>query len=412
MLKMKLLYKKRDNNNMIISLLTEESDDLWYVYNLISINDEIEAFTSRKVHKDIGNNSYVTEIKKLVLILSITKIDFDSESNSLRVSGKNVKNNDYVKIGQYHTFDIGINEKIKIIKKNWDIIYNEKLEECTNIKMYSEVGILLIDCGCANMYLLTDSLYKSIFSINKIIHKKKEKNNNSLYKKSLENFFSAVLNNLYVNLNFEKIKCIVLGGPGFFKNDFFDFIYKKSEQKDNKEMLGIKHKFLIVKTSSIYKNSLNEILNDENMKKEILNMKAISHVNILNKFYKLFDKNEEKVCYGPKEVDYASNMNAIDSLLITDKTLRNCDLNRRKRYVQLLQNVKNTGGKVFIFSDNHTSGEQLNSLTGVAAILKFPIFYENSLKEYPNDRENNQLNQKLLIYDVNDNIKKETNFFS
>ncbi|SOV75171.1 PelOta protein homologue, putative [Plasmodium sp. gorilla clade G3] len=373
---MKLLYRKRDNDKMIIGLITEEDDDLWGVYNLLSLNDEIESYTSRKVQKDIGNNSYVTEIRKMMLTLCITKIDFDCENNSLRVSGKNVKVNEYVKIGQYHTFDIGLNVKIKIMKKNWDHIYREKLEECTNIKNNCEIAILLIDCGRANMYLLTQQLYKTVFSINKIIHKKKEKNNSSSYKKSLESFFNIVLKNLYSSINFEKIKCIVLGGPGFFKNDFFTYLYEKSDMKNDKNILTLKNKFLIVKTSNIFKNSLNEILNDENMKKQILSLKVVSHVDILNKFYKIFEKNEDKICYGPDEVKYASKINAIDSLLITDKTFRSCDVKTRKEYVQVVQHVKNTGGQVYIFSDNHTSGEQLNSLTGIAAILKFPIFYD------------------------------------
>ncbi|SCA48476.1 PelOta protein homologue, putative [Plasmodium ovale] len=375
---MKLLYKKREHNEMIMSLVTEEEDDLWHLYNLLSVGDQVEAYTSRKVHKEIGNNNYATEIRKMVLSLCVTKIDFDSANNNLRVAGRNVKNNDFVKIGQYHTFDIGINEKIKIVKKNWDHIFKEKLEECTNIRNTSEVGILLIDCGHANMYLLTENLYKNVFSVNKIIHKKKEKNNNSLYRKHIDSFYKEVLNSLYQNINFEKIKCIVLGGPGFFKNDFFHFVYNKSEIKNEKKILNIQEKFLIIKTSSIYKTSINEIINDEHMKKKILNMKVVSHIDILNTFYKIFEKNEEKVCYGDAEVRHASSQNAIDSLLITDSIFRNCDVLRRKAYVSMVEQVKKTGGKVYIFSDQHTSGEQLNSLTGIAAILKFPVFFENN----------------------------------
>ncbi|SBT75555.1 PelOta protein homologue, putative [Plasmodium ovale] len=374
---MKLLYKKRENNEMIMSLVTEEEDDLWHLYNLLSVGDQVEAYTSRKVHKELGNN-YATEIRKMVLSLCVTKIDFDSANNNLRVAGRNVKNNEFVKIGQYHTFDIGINEKIKIVKKNWDHIFKEKLEECTNIRNTSEVGILLIDCGHANMYLLTENLYKNVFSVNKIIHKKKEKNNNSLYRKHIDSFYKEVLNSLCQNINFEKIKCIVLGGPGFFKNDFFHFIYNKSEIKNEKKILNIQDKFLIIKTSSIYKTSINEIIKDEHMKKKILNMKVVSHIDILNTFYKIFEKNEEKVCYGDAEVRHASSQNAIDSLLITDSIFRNCDVLRRKAYVNMVEQVKKTGGKVYIFSDQHTSGEQLNSLTGIAAILKFPVFFENN----------------------------------
>ncbi|VWU52536.1 PelOta protein homologue, putative [Hepatocystis sp. ex Piliocolobus tephrosceles] len=391
---MKLLYKKIDHGKIIIGLIIEEDDDLWHTYNLLSVNDEIEAFTTRKVHKDIGNNTFVTETKKLVLILNVTKIDFDSKNNSLRVSGKNVKPNDFVKLGQYHTFEICVNDKIKIIKKQWDSLFKEKLNECTNIKNTSKVCILLIDCGHANMYFLTENLCKHVFSVTKIIQKKNKQNykqgkqtssssshsnNNdlSLYKKSLNSFFKEILNNFVQTVHFEKMECFVLGGPGFFKTDFFNYIYNVSDIKHNNDILNIKNKFLFVKTSSAYKNCLNEIINDENIKKKILNTKVIAHVDILNKFYKYFEKNEEKVCYGDKEVRYASSQNAIESLLITEQILRNCDLSTRKAYVNIVQNVKNSGGKIFIFPDHHTSGEQLTSLTGIAAILKFPIYMNN-----------------------------------
>lgn len=404
---MKLLYKKRANDQMVLSLIAEESDDLWNLYNLIAIDDEIEAFTVRKVYKEKANESFVTEAKKMVLCLKITKVEFEHDCCNLRVSGKNLRNNEFVKLGQYHTFNIGLNEKVKLIKNKWDYMYSEKLKESTSVQMTSEVAILLLDCGSANMYLLTNQLSKHIFNVSKSIHKKRDKGNNSLYKKSMEQFFALVINNLYANLNFEKIKVIVLGGPGFFKNDFYDFIYKTSEKKNDKLILSLKEKFLIVKTSSIYRNSLNEILNDESLKARILNMKVLLHISVLNTFYKYFDKNEERICYGPSEVEYACSLNAIESLLITDKVLRNSDTNTRKKYVRLVQNVKDYGGKVFVFSDLHTSGEQLNSLTGIAAILKFPVFFEKKQVDYSSPLEEiDEQNEKNKEKETNENNMK------
>lgn len=45
----------------------------------------------------------------------------------------------------------------------------------------------------------------------------------------------------------------------------------------------------------------------------------------------------------------------------------------RKKYVNLVNSVKGSGGTVHIFSSMHASGEQLAQLTGVAAILRFPL---------------------------------------
>ncbi|KAL0918675.1 hypothetical protein M5K25_010698 [Dendrobium thyrsiflorum] len=51
----------------------------------------------------------------------------------------------------------------------------------------------------------------------------------------------------------------------------------------------------------------------------------------------------------------------------------NADVSARKKYVNLVDSVKNSGGSVHIFSSMHVSGEQLAQLSGIAAILRFPL---------------------------------------
>jgi protein pelota len=38
-----------------------------------------------------------------------------------------------------------------------------------------------------------------------------------------------------------------------------------------------------------------------------------------------------------------------------------------------MSGVREAGGEVFVFSAMHVSGEQLSKLTGIAAILRFPL---------------------------------------
>lgn len=45
----------------------------------------------------------------------------------------------------------------------------------------------------------------------------------------------------------------------------------------------------------------------------------------------------------------------------------------RKRWVELVESVEASGGKVFIFSARHESGKQLSDLSGVAAVLRFSM---------------------------------------
>ncbi|CAF4186522.1 unnamed protein product, partial [Rotaria magnacalcarata] len=52
---------------------------------------------------------------------------------------------------------------------------------------------------------------------------------------------------------------------------------------------------------------------------------------------------------------------------------RNIDFTKRRRFVQLVDSVKESGGTVRLFSSMHASGERLSQLTGIAAILRFPM---------------------------------------
>jgi len=46
---------------------------------------------------------------------------------------------------------------------------------------------------------------------------------------------------------------------------------------------------------------------------------------------------------------------------------------QRRKYVDLVEAVRGRGGEVLIFSSMHESGQQLNLLTGIAAILTYPL---------------------------------------
>jgi peptide subunit release factor 1 (eRF1) len=46
---------------------------------------------------------------------------------------------------------------------------------------------------------------------------------------------------------------------------------------------------------------------------------------------------------------------------------------KKNRYVTFMEACRSNGAKVLIFSSLHVSGEQLQQLTGIAAILRYPL---------------------------------------
>jgi protein pelota len=97
-----------------------------------------------------------------------------------------------------------------------------------------------------------------------------------------------------------------------------------------------------------------------------------------------------------QDIVIADSRMAVQSLLLTDELFRASNIATRKKYVQLVESVREHGGDVKICSALHVSGErtssglhgvscvscsrwrvfssaELKQLGGVAAVLRFPL---------------------------------------
>jgi protein pelota len=106
---------------------------------------------------------------------------------------------------------------------------------------------------------------------------------------------------------------------------------------------------------------------------QLADTKMAKEVDILSKFMRMMDTNPDQAQYGYLHVFMANEQGAVDSLLVTDELFRSSDIATRKQYVNLVEQVRENGGKVYIFSSLHVSGTQLQKVSGVAAILRFPM---------------------------------------
>jgi len=87
----------------------------------------------------------------------------------------------------------------------------------------------------------------------------------------------------------------------------------------------------------------------------------------------MIDTHPDKAYYGYAHVKRADDELAVDHLLVTDGLFRSATIQVRKRYVELVESVREHGGTVHILSSMHLSGQQLAQVSGVAAILRYPL---------------------------------------
>ncbi|KAG5545707.1 hypothetical protein RHGRI_018002 [Rhododendron griersonianum] len=100
-------------------LYPDESDDLWLAYNLIAEGDTVLAVTVRKVLREAasgGRESQDAERVKLKLEIKVEAMDYDKEGSVLRIRGKNILENEHVKIGAFHTLEIQLHRPFVLRK--------------------------------------------------------------------------------------------------------------------------------------------------------------------------------------------------------------------------------------------------------------------------------------------------------
>ncbi|XP_075969786.1 pelota mRNA surveillance and ribosome rescue factor [Anticarsia gemmatalis] len=370
---MKLVYKNIEKDGCgSIALIPEESEDMWHAYNLIAQGDAVTASTVRKVQTESSTGSSTSSRVRTTLTITVENIDFDTQACVLRLKGRNIVENQYVKMGAYHTLDLELNRKFTMQKPLWDSVALERVDMACDPAASADVAAVVMQEGLAHVCLITPSMTLVRSKIDITIPRKR-KGFVQQHEKGLAKFYEAVMQGILRHIDFSIVKCVIIASPGFVKDQFFDYMTQQAIKTDNKVLIDNKSKFLLVKASSGFKHSLKEVLQEPAVMAKISDTKAASEVKLLESFYTMLQLEPAKAFYGKKHVERANEALAIETLMISDKLFRCQDIQIRKEYVALVDSVRENGGEVRIFSSMHVSGEQLDQLTGIAAILRFPM---------------------------------------
>eukprot|EP00093_Oithona_nana_P004916 04916.XXX_143790_142235_1 [CDS] Oithona nana genome sequencing. len=372
---MKLVHKAIEKGlSGSITLIPEETEDMWHVYNLMAVGDSIRASTFRKITTEGNTGTRQSQKIRLTLTIKIEDIDFDTQACLLRIKGRNIEENEHVKMGAYHTIDVEANRKFTLSKVEWDTVSLERVDEATDPSKNADVAAVVMQEGLANLVLISGSLTLTRAKIDISVPRKRRAAVQQ-HEKALNRFFDHIVTAILRHINFDIVKCILIASPGFTKDQFFEYMinWANKSLEGGKVLLENKGKFILVHASSGFKHSLKEVLQDPALQSRLADTKATEEVRVLETFYKTLTHEPLKAFYGEKHVLRAAEAQAIEVLLISDKLFRAQDVAKRKVMVKLVDDVREFGGEVKIFSSMHISGEQLEQLTGICAILRFPM---------------------------------------
>lgn len=356
----------------------------WHAVNLTIITANIR----RKVQTESATGSVDSRRVKTNLTLSVQKMHFSAAVSStnpnataaqqgatLSISGQVTQENPFVKMGAFHTLDIEADRDVRITKVEWDSIAFGRVREASDEARGAEVGAIVCGEGTAAICLLSEHMTVIRQRVEVPVPRKRT-GSTTLHEKGLARFYDTLYQSFLRHIPYSSLRAIVIASPGFVKDAVYDYIFAEATKENNKALLQARNKFLRIHVSSPHVHSLMEVMRSPEILSQLKETKFAREGIMLDKFHKMLGADEMRAWYGPDHVCLAADRGAIGTLLISDELFRASDPTLRRKYVKLVEDVRKKGAEVLIFSSMHESGQQLNQLTGVAAILTFPLDVE------------------------------------
>ncbi len=349
-----------------LTLVPENLDDLWHLYNIIVPGDIVYAKTLRKVDRGEEVKRKKKAEKKLVYMgLKVENVDFHEFTSRLRIKGIIIEAPDNIgALGSYHTINVNVGTQIKIIKEEWPDFVLRRVKEAVEAVRKPKALVVAIEEGEATVAIVSDYDLTIVAQVIQSIPGKRLAS--KYHDEAVKKFFSDVFKVIDENMKkVDNLSTIVIAGPGFTKEHFLKYLVSKAP-----ELSG---KVIIETASSGGENAVYEVLRRGVISKVAEEMRVEEELKLMEEFLKRLGQESGTIAYGMEDVEKAVTLGAVDILLITDKKLRESSREERKKLDELLREVEKRRGKVVIFSANTPAGKQLENFGGIAALLRYKL---------------------------------------
>ena len=150
---------------------------------------------------------------KISLTIEVKKTEFDAEACVLHLAGTNSEESEHVKLGAYHTLHLELNRNFTVEKDCWDAVVLERLDEAADPARGAEVAAVAMQTGLGHVCLISGHM--TITRAKVEVHIPKKRVGASGHAKAVTRFNEQMYQAVLRHIDFNKIKCVLVGSPGF-----------------------------------------------------------------------------------------------------------------------------------------------------------------------------------------------------
>lgn len=351
---MKIL--KSDFGHGAVKIAVENLDDLWYLSHVVCPGDIVKSLTTRRIKGKEDTRAGRDVRKTITLAVRVERCEFRSDSDVFRILGTIAEETEDVPLGEHHTFNVGKESVLTIIKDSWSKTEIKQLKDAEKFSLRPKLLIAVIDDGNANIGLVRESK-TDYFEVSRNIGGKYDATGRQLRK---DEFYHEAAKFIDELMKRENVQSVILAGAGFEKSNFHRFVSDKYPLLAKNSM--------VENIGSHGRNGIMEVMKRDESK-IAGQLGAIRDERLIEKLLEEIGKDTGLGAYGPGEVEKAVNTGAVETLLVTD----NYFLEKRARMEPVMQAVTDTRGLVHIINKDSEAGQKLNALGGLAGILRFKV---------------------------------------
>ncbi len=331
-----------------MKLLVQNMDDLWHLHNVIEVGDLVRAKTYRR--EEAARDRLRAERrakKRMRLGIRVERVEFHEFAEWLRVHG--LIEEGPQDLGSHHTLNVQPGEALEIVKawKGHQLARVQRAVEGTREPLVTLVALDYEEATAAQIlpYGVRELASLKSGGTGKRHPQKGEK----------EAYYGELVG---VLRNAPKSEVLLIIGPGFAKEEFMAFGRERAPELFREAQVhGTGHAGMTGVQEALKGGISASVLQDSRVAEETrLVEEALKRIST-----------GEPVAYGVDEVTRAIEAGAVENLLVSDARLRGAEVDG------LMVAAEAVRGAVTVVSAMHEGGKKLESLGGVAALLRFTV---------------------------------------
>ena len=341
-------------------LRIDSEDDLWVLARFAISGRSLAMLGERRdtTTAESGDRAKAAERKKMWIQLRIISTEYKTYSNILRVHG--TIEQAPVDIGSHHTHLVEVGDELEIHSSSGFPEYDRLLlTDTMATDKKSNVSIIVVENDEIILFEVTRRGLRegATWTMRGGGKRGDVRTSETVAKSFQQQVAKEILAATSTQLP------MILCGPGHARERLRNVILSQDPQRTIR----------LVSTSMAGRSGANEIIRD-GLADELLSEHAISkEIKLLEEVWLRLSKNGA-VAYGENELSRAMNEGAIETLLVSADKIRDPEAMIEGTPVsKWIDAVSDIGAELVQCSSDHDSGEQLNNMGGIIALLRYKL---------------------------------------